>query len=124
MKFTYLMKKKPYDYVRWRWVGPLDMAKVRDTFSEKFDVKDLHPRTGRVDMAVFKYFREELLVSADNLKAYLAPQRAVLFQKVPIPFTKRDLEMREMVLKLYPSERITPIPIGFSYEPEFDVVEE
>jgi hypothetical protein len=99
------------------------MKEAEIEFRKKFIVKRLYPPTGRVDLAVFKDFREELKIEADNIKAFLSPQRAVLFQKEPAPFTAKDMELRKRILELYPRDRITPIPIFFNREPEFEIAE-
>jgi len=115
--------EKLYKYVRWRWFSLLDMEEVKNRLNEKYSVEKLDVPTGDMEKAFFKNFREALLVRADTLRVYLAPQRAFLSQKEPMPFTKRDLELREMVLKLYPRDRESPFSFHFQSEPRFEISE-
>ncbi|RJS90132.1 hypothetical protein CW700_01645 [Candidatus Bathyarchaeota archaeon] len=64
------------------------------------------------------------MVKADTLSAFLSAWRAVLFQKYKAPFTKRDLELREILFRLYPRITPTPLPFSFSQEPPFEVEEQ
>jgi hypothetical protein len=44
----------------------------------------------------------------------------LLYQKEGKPFTARDMELREKVMKMYPRSRPTPFPWEFSLEPNFE----
>ena len=72
-------------------------------------------------MALFPYHREHLRVRADNLSARLAHMRAVLYQKNWAPFTERDVELRRKIREIYDRDLITPLPLAFKTEPEFEV---
>ncbi len=67
--------------------------------------------------------RDELLVKSETLTAFLSPFRAVLSQKKPAPFTSKDMELRKRIIELYPKERPTPLPMQFSSEPRFEIIE-
>ncbi len=65
--------------------------------------------------------REEVHVKAETLSARLAPFRAVLYQKEKAPFTRKDMELRETVLALYPYDTPTYVPFRFGEkEPKFE----
>jgi hypothetical protein len=65
--------------------------------------------------------RNETEVKADTLFARLSPFRAVLYQKKKALFTKRDMELRQTVLALYPRSTATPVPFRFGEkEPTFE----
>lgn len=69
------------------------------------------------------YMRRELgsfLVRADTLYALLEPDRAILFQRDDASFTRRDLELRERVFKLYPYTFRASASF-FTKEPHFEV---
>jgi len=124
-----MSQDKPYDYVRFTWWhthNPRELAEIlKDTFTVTF-----YARPGsleedrRYDLSPYKGQRWEILVKADTLSAFLSAWRAVLFQRERAPFTKRDMKLREMILKLYPRITPTPFPWGFSHEPPFEVEEE
>lgn len=82
-------------------------------------VKTLMPmRRGYKKSKMFHGLVPEFLYRADSLFVAIAPQRAVLFQKEPLPFTSNDLALRETVLALYPRESLVGL---FSKEPSFDI---
>lgn len=117
---------EPYHYVRWRWRRKHDPIKLVERFKGDFDVTlpVLRRKGDKLDVSLFIGHRREILVKADTLSAFLSAWRAVLFQKVWAPFTRRDMELREIILSLYPFNRPTPFPWSFSpKEPPF-IVEE
>jgi hypothetical protein len=108
-----------YSYVRFRWWGSVDLDKAVEEFSG-FKVKKIIQEKGGEDLSIYKDVRDEIEVEADTLQALLSPFRAVLNQKESKPFTVRDMELREKVLKMYPQNRPSPFPWGFSFEPKFE----
>ena len=113
-----------YHYVRWRWRSRLDLERALEEFSQKYEVKMFERPSYEPELTLRKDERDELLVKSETLIAYLSPFRAVLSQKKPAPFTSKDLELRKRVIELYPHERPTPFPWGFSSEPRFETIEE
>lgn len=96
-----------------RLKGDFDLT-LRGVIGEK-EAYDISPYAGQ---------RWEILVKADTLSAFLSAWRAILFQKVWAPFTRRDIELRKIVLSLYPRNRSTPFPWAFSPpEPPFEIEE-
>ena len=117
-----LMKlSKPYHYTRFRWWNKIDLEEVEKDLSKEFSVKRFTPPRYEMEIALRKDERDELMVSADTLTAMLSAFRAVLSQKEPAPFTKKDVELRKIVLELYNRGRPTPFPWSFRSEPKFEV---
>jgi len=114
---------KPYHYVRFRWWKGLDLEEVARELEESFEVKLLEMPTGERDVALKRGDREGVRIRADTLYARLSPYRATLYQRTASPFTCRDLELRRLILELYPRDRPTPFPWSFSVEPPFEVEE-
>jgi len=114
---------KPYIYVRFRWWRGLNLEEVARELGKYFEVELFEMPTGSRDIAISRDDREGLRVRADTLMARLSPYRATLFQREAAPFTKRDLELRRRILELYPRDRPTIFPWGFSIEPPFEVEE-
>jgi hypothetical protein len=109
-----------YSYVRFRWWNPVELNWLKDQFDERFIVKlKEYPRT-EIELSLHKDTRNELIVTSDTLKGYLSSFRALLNQKIEKPFTKKDMELREIVLKIYPQERPTPFPWQYNNEPPFE----
>ena len=111
-----------YSYVRFRWWDPVNLDKAVEELSG-FKVKKIIQEKGGEDISLYRDLRDEVEVEADTLQAFLSPFRAVLNQKEAKPFTARDLELREKVMKMYPRGRPTPFPWEFSSEPKFEVEE-
>lgn len=88
---------------------------------EGFIMEEIELPRDKDEISLYKDDREELRVRADTLTVFLAPSRAILTQKEPSPFTPKDLELREKVLKLYPQNQPTPFPWEWSIEPKFEV---
>ncbi len=114
---------KPYHYVRFRWWRGLDLEEVAGELGKYFQVELFEMPTDERDIAISRDDRERLKVRADTLCARLSPYRATLYQREAAPFTKRDLELRRRLLELYPRDRPTIFPWGFSFEPPFEVEE-
>jgi hypothetical protein len=112
---------KPYYYVRYSWLSQ-DLDKIFAEMKEKFNVV-WHPMP-KPGYDVFTYSRDELTVKADTLFVRLGAYTAVLFQKKKEPFTSKDIELRKIILKLYPHNSPTPFPWHLSREPKFKVADE
>ncbi|MFB0543632.1 MAG: hypothetical protein ACETVR_02510 [Candidatus Bathyarchaeia archaeon] len=116
---------EPYHYVRWTWRRRHTPTGLVERLKEDFDLslRRLRAEEEAQDISPYVGQRWEILVKADTLAAFLSAWRAVLFQRSRAPFTRRDMELREIVLKLYPRNRPTPFPWSFSFEPPFEVEE-
>jgi len=108
-----------YSYVRFRWWDPVNLDKAVEEFSG-FKTKKIFQDKGGEDVSPYIDLREEVEVEADTLQAVLSSLRAVLNQKEVKPFTVKDMELREKVMKLYPRGRPTPFPWEFNSEPKFE----
>jgi hypothetical protein len=108
-----------YNYVRFRWWNPLDLDKVVEEFPG-FKTKKVTYLRNKAELAIQRDARDEVVVEADTLKAFLSPFRAVLNQKEDKPFTARDMALRERVMKFYSRSSPTPFPWEFSSEPSFE----
>jgi hypothetical protein len=108
-----------YDYVRFRWWDPVDLDKAVAEFSD-FKTKKITYEKESDDISLYKDLRDEVEVKSDTLQALLSPLRALLYQKDVKPFTARDIELREKVMKMYPRSSPTPFPWEFSIEPKFE----
>jgi len=117
------MVKQPYYYVRFRWWKSINLEEVVEALNKKFNVQKILLPKNNSEVSLYKDEREELIVMADSLTAMLSSFRAILYQTECKPFTKRDLELREKVLELYPRWQITPFPWSYKNEPEFNTVE-
>ncbi len=62
------------------------------TFNPRENMDDTY------DLSLFRGHRWEILLKADTLSAFLSTSRAILFQKGRHPFTKKDMELRRIVL--------------------------
>jgi len=112
-----MVNPKPYFYIRYSWLCQ-DLDKIFMKIKEKFAVTwHRMPKDG---YEVLTYPRDEIKVKADTLFARLGAYSAMLFQKEKAPFTQRDMELRRVVLELYPHSRPTPIPWHLSWEPKFE----
>ncbi len=108
-----------YSYVRFRWWDSVDLDKAVEEFSGFKMKKFIHEKGGQ-DISLYRDQRDEVEVEADTLQALLSPFRALLNQKVAKPFTVRDMELREKVMKMYPRGRPSPLPLLFGSEPKFE----
>jgi len=112
---------QPYHYVRFTWWKNVDLRNVERELDAAFSVESIEMPGDDREFSLYKEMRGELKVRADTLGAILSPVRAVLFQREAMPFTARDVELRRRILKLYPRNTPTPLPLFFSEEPKFDV---
>lgn len=114
---------KQYRYVRFTWWREVDLEAISEELEGSFTVEEINLPGTRWELSLYKIERERLKVSADTLRARLALFRAVLYQREPMPFTARDMSLRERVMELYPRITPTPFPMQYSYEPDFEVAE-
>ncbi|MBS7651792.1 MAG: hypothetical protein QXD04_03645 [Candidatus Bathyarchaeia archaeon] len=117
------MSLKPYHYVRFTWLRKVDLRRVAEELERRFEVEQRSLPSSETEFSLFKDEREGLKVKADTLAAFLYPMKAVLYQREASPFTARDLELRRLVLQLYPRSRPTPLPWSFSSEPKFEIAQ-
>ena len=109
-----------YHYVRFRWWDPADLEDITRSFGEKFVVEVIDMPEDEGELALHKKGRERLTIRADTLCARLSPYRASLYQRVPSPFTDRDLELRARILELYAHDKSTPFLLKAHKEPKFE----
>lgn len=114
------MAKISYSYVRFSWWNSVDLKEAAKELGESFSVEDVTMPGDDLDLSLLKSERDKLKVTADTLKARLAPHRAVLYQNESAPFTERDMALRKKILELYPRNRPTPFPWELSWEPKFE----
>lgn len=115
------LSRKPYFHIRYTWWDIIDLDEVRKDLEAQFEVTELFVPSSFWEMALFPYHREHLLVKADSLSARLAHMRAVLYQRDWAPFTERDVELRRKIKEIYGRDLMTPLPLAFRAEPEFEV---
>jgi hypothetical protein len=108
-----------YSYVRFRWWDPVDLDKAAEELSG-FKTNKIVREKGGQEISLYRDQRDEVEVEADTLQALLSSFRVVINQKEVKPFTVRDMELREKVMKMYPRGRPTPFPWEFSSEPKFE----
>ena len=89
--------------MRFRWWDPVDLDKVVEEFSG-FKTKKIIKKKEGEEISLYRDLRDEITVEADTLKALFSPFRAVLNQKEAKPFTVRDMELREKIMKMYPQD--------------------
>jgi hypothetical protein len=115
---------EPYHHVRFRWWRRANLEKIAEEFKEKYTVETTDYPKDKMEMALHKDDRDEIIVTADTLKAYLSNFRAVMSQKKPTKFTAKDAELRENIGKIYTQDRPTPFPWSYSPEPKYEVEKE
>ncbi len=116
---------RKYSYVRFTWWREVDIDELGDELSAEYEVKPVKtPESTMYELSLFKNARNETLVRADTIGAYISMFRAVLFQRDRAPFTSRDMALRKRILEAYPRDRPSPFPWAFSDEVPFEVAEE
>jgi hypothetical protein len=116
---------RKYNYVRYTWWSEVDIDELGRELSAEFEIKPVNtPESTVYEFSLYKDTRNETLVMADTLKAYISRFRAVLFQRDRAPFTPRDMELRRRLLEVYPRDRPSPFPWAFSDEEPFEVAEQ
>jgi hypothetical protein len=113
---------EPYYYVRWTWGKAHDITALTSKLRVLFGVIELRKLGQNGDLGTLFSKKEiaQIKVKADTLSAYVAPIKAVLFQKQRALFTDLDLELRKAILALYPHSTFSPIPLFYMREPKFE----
>ncbi len=112
-----------YHYARYRWWEKIDVDKLANELSEEYNVKPIKDHGWDLELTFLKDARDKYLVKSDTLSAFLSVYRAVMFQKVPLPFTAKDMKLRNQILKLFPKQRETILTTQVRKEPKFMVTE-
>ena len=120
-----ILVEKPYFYLRYRWLKPVDFDAV---FAELSGYSIEH-RPLPIPLPLFDYSflrdnRDGYKVTADTLSAFLHPLKAMMFQTEPRAFTIRDLKLREVVLRHYTMKRATPVTPTLIKEPPFKIAQQ
>ena len=113
----------PYYYVRFRWDRGADLKALAEELYGNYEFDWFSIERTEEEFSLFKDESVELKVRADTLRAFVSPVRAVLYQKERAPFTPRDIGLRKTLLKWYPKKRLSPMPLLFGTEPEFEIAE-
>ena len=111
----------PYHYVRWRWSDAIDIDKIADELSTSYNVKPIPDHGWDLELTYHKDFRDRYIIKSDTLTVFLSLFRIVMVQKRAAPFTKKDLELRERMLSLFPKERPTILPWQSNEETPFQI---
>jgi hypothetical protein len=114
---------RKYHYVRWRWENLIDVDSLAEELSEDYKIKEIEDHGWDLELTYMKEFRDRYIVYSDTLTVFLAVHRVIMTQKRAAPFTEKDLSLRARLLKLFPKERPTFLPIQFNTEPEFETVQ-
>jgi hypothetical protein len=118
-----LEKKEPYHFVRFLWSGSVDLNEMEEKFAEYVTGWRIPPESiSKMDFHIYNL--KELKLKADTLSVFVSIYRAILFQRTPAPFTKRDVELRKRIFEIFPRSRATPFPFLTMVEPKFEVEEE
>jgi len=117
-----MSRPEPYSYVRFTWWKVHDIKGLYARFVDRFTVKMPSGLQGE-SLSLIQRDIYRMEVKADSLVAYVAASRAVLSQKESRPFTKKDLELREAILELYPHATPGPLPFYSRKEPPFRIEE-
>jgi len=120
-----MRRAEPYSHVQFTWLRAHEPVELVEMLKSKFAVTPPRlEKENRADISPYIGQRWEVLVKADTLSGFLGATRAVLFQTRRAPFTQRDVELRRIVFMLYPHNRSTPFPWGFTHEPPFEIEKE
>jgi hypothetical protein len=114
--------EKPYHHVRWNWFRSYKIPELISELKGQFTIIMLkQPEFTGMRSERSMLDTQQIVVKADTLSAYVSPIKAVLFQKKSAPFTKKDMELREILLTLYPNSYV---PGDQTREPKFQKEEE
>lgn len=95
--------------VRFRWWHPFNIEKFIEVNRNRFDIEERPDYIGWGKIEVFAEIRKEYRIKADTLFAFVTQYKAILFQKDHAPLTKKDEELKDIILKEYPRIRETPL---------------
>ncbi len=107
---------KPYQHIRFRWWNAIDLDEASGELKKTFKVD--HVSYTKDPSSLYNDDKSEVIVKSDTLTAYLSLFRAVLSQEKSVPFTEKDLVLREKIRKYYSHDRPTPFPWEFNPEPK------
>lgn len=112
---------KPYHHIRFKWWNRANLDKMAEEMKQNYTVNLKYYPEDPVELVLTKDDRNELLVKADSLFAYISPVRAVLFQKKSGKFTVKDVELRKEIFTMYNHDLPTPFSLTFRPEPKYEV---
>lgn len=117
-----MSNERPYSYVRFVWWKSHNLEELARKLQKRFTLvrPTMLRKNKQSELAIHRDSRKEIQLKADTLSAILSTHRAVLFQKEKALFTRKDMELREIILDLYPRDRPTPFPWSFRSEPKFE----
>ena len=98
----------PYYRIRYRWWSGVDLMKAMKDLKDLCSVQMVAPPHDKNEEFTYRDEREEVKAYADTLTVHLSALSAVLSQKTSVPFTEKDMELRKLVLKMYPRSIPTP----------------
>ena len=110
-----------YFYLRYKWFKGYLLEELAQKLSTTFTIVKFPPKKKVEERLTGPERDQEIEVKADTLFAFLSATTATLFQKEKSPFTKKDLDLRKVILELYPHITPSPLPMGFSTEPKFEI---
>ena len=111
----------PYHYVVLAKIGTLyNVQELADSLKQQYEqVKTIVPRREQTTaLSDIQGTSPEIVFKADTLFAAITPTKATLYQKTAVPFTPKDVELREIILKWYPNQYTM---FFFAKEPEFTI---
>jgi hypothetical protein len=114
---------KPYRHLRYRWWAPADLKNLNDNLKHIYKTKKKEMPRGELEINLYKDERDEVIIIAHTLQAFLGRYRAVLNQPEAKPFTKKDQMLRKKVFEIYEHDRPTPLPWFWAIEPKFETEE-
>jgi hypothetical protein len=108
---------KSSNFFSFRWGRAIDREKVVYELKESgFDVVVREYPSDEWSIDLYKDEKYEIIVKSDTVTARLSAFKAVLSRAQAVPLTKKDLRLREMILKFYPKKTLTPFPLGLGIE--------
>jgi len=109
---------KHYFSVRWTWWENYGLDELKEALKD-FDLTICPTTFGPLSSITVPIILE---AKADTLYVSLSKLRAILFQKRGNggPFTEKDKALKEVVFKLYPKWRSTPLSISAPLEQWID----
>ena len=112
---------EPYSYIRFNWWDVQELQNVAASLNDKFKVEWVKKTWDDREVSLSDNINEELKIKADTLGAYASATRVVMYQREYAPFTRKDMELREKLMELYPRDRPSPLPFMVGIEPRFEV---
>jgi len=91
-------RKRPYHFIRRTVFRNVNLERLSKELSPRFTI--IKPFVSKRTNPLGREMGS-LLVKADSLYVLFEVDRAVLYQRETCPFTKKDVELRDIVFKLY-----------------------